>query len=92
MHPWLLGKILQMVDDISQRSQVLLATHSPETLNMLGRLDPVRICESTADGCRVLSPVQDENNQRKLKDLFQHAVGAMWFSGQLGGVPPESDE
>ncbi len=92
MHPWLLGKLLRMVEQIANDSQVLLATHSPETLNMLGTLDPVRICESTTDGCRILSPAQDFNNQRNLKELFQQAVGAMWFSGQLGGVPVESDK
>lgn len=93
LHPWLLGKIMDLTKTLSLRSQVILATHSPEVLNTLEDLEPVRICERDPRGrTSVIAPARNESTRRNLRDLFQQAVGAMWYSGHLGGVPAEVDE
>lgn len=93
LHPWLLGKIMELTKKLSLRSQVILATHSPEVLNMLEDLEPVRICERDPQrGTYIVAPARNEESRRNLRDLFQQAVGAMWYSGHLGGVPADPNK
>jgi hypothetical protein len=35
----------------------------------------------------MIAPGSSLEIRERLRDLFQNAVGSMWFSGHLGGVP-----
>lgn len=95
LHPWLLDKVMELIQRMvrGERLQVVLATHSPQVLNALGDLDPVRVCEHDPDkGSSIVAPASSAERREDLKTLFHNAVGSMWFSGHLGGVPTLSGE
>ena len=89
LHPWLIGKVMELIQSMASSCQVILATHSTGVLNSLSDLDVVRICERDQLGCHILAPGKSVQTRKDLRALFQHAIGAMWFSGHLGGVPKE---
>jgi len=82
LHPRALELLANALKKASDRTQVLLSTHSPYLLNFL-EPDDLQIVEKK-DGGTVVSRVQDpEGVKEALKTL---GLGEMWYAGHLGGT------
>jgi predicted ATPase len=87
LHPYVLDRLVERLREASQRTQFLIATHSPALVNRL-RPEELIICERAPDGSTLLPAADPEDIRSKERaaggDL---GLGEMWFSGILGGVP-----
>jgi predicted ATPase len=86
LHPHVLDKIVERLRSASQRTQLLLATHSPTFIN---RLTPeeVIICERDpkTGASRIPAITQEQVAEILAGDPL--GLGELWFTGTLGGVP-----
>ena len=96
MHPDSLGLIADLLRKASERTQLIVTTHSPE---LVGLFPPepgaecVVVCErDAAEGTRFSRPSLEELRdwqepyQQTGKELVVYGLGEMWMSGALGGV------
>jgi predicted ATPase len=86
LHPHVLDKIVERLRSASERTQLLLATHSPTFIN---RLTPgeVIICErDPKTGASRIPAITQEEVAAILKG-DPLGLGELWFTGTLGGVP-----
>jgi predicted ATPase len=83
LHPDILPTVAQLLIQASERSQLIVTTHSDILVSALTeRAESVLICERDADGSR-LTRLQSE----KLKDwLNKYPLGELWRMGELGGT------
>jgi predicted ATPase len=86
IHPYALDRIVERLRSATQRTQLLIATHSPALVN---RLDPAEliVCERDPDTGATRMPAADPVMMRKMADESALSLGELWFSGALGGVP-----
>lgn len=86
LHPHVLDKIVERLRSASERTQLLLATHSPTFIN---RLTPeeVTICERDpkTGASRIPAITREEVAAILAGDPL--GLGELWFTGTLGGVP-----
>jgi len=90
LHPYLEGEILSVLRKMSRgelgpkRTQVVLATHSTELLELA---DPkeVRFCSRMADGGVAIDEVSTPDWRQTLKEK-QGSVRNLWLAGNLAGV------
>ena len=96
MHPDSLGLIAELLRKASERTQIIVTTHSPE---LVGLLPPepeeefVVVCERDAEeGTRFHRPsyakLRDwqDGYQQTGKELVIYGLSEMWMSGAIGGV------
>ncbi len=88
LHPHLFDRLVDLMRDVSQRTQLLIATHSPALVNRL-RSEELIVCERNPETGGVHIPAVD---QRVVKEMVEATdgrlgPGELWFSGSLGGVP-----
>ncbi|AXI79029.1 AAA family ATPase [Peterkaempfera bronchialis] len=84
LHPQALELLVQRLREASERTQLLIATHSPA---LVDRLEPHEfiICERTDDGASAI-PALTEGDVRRIQQASQgRPLGELWFSGALGG-------
>lgn len=84
LHPQALELLVQRLRDASERTQFLIATHSPAMADRL-KPDELIICERREDGSSAipaLPPARIESIVQKAQGM---ALGELWFSGALGG-------
>jgi predicted ATPase len=94
LHPYLLGQLVQFLRAMAQGKigdravQIVAATHSAEFLNHL-EPDEVRfLSRDNTDGSTLIETVQsDTPDWRRAFTEYDSALGSMWLSGGLGGVP-----
>lgn len=87
LHPYVFDRLVERLREASERTQILVATHSPA---LVGRLDPSElvVVERAPDGSTRLPAVDPETIRRKEQALNGELnLGELWFSGELGGVP-----
>jgi predicted ATPase len=84
IHPHALDRLVDRIREASQRTQIILATHSPALVNRLdaSELIIVERDEKTA-ATRIMRP--DENLVRNLRAETGYGLGELWFSGSIGG-------
>lgn len=83
VHPRLLELIVDLLKNASNKTQVLVTTHSPYLVDLLQPED-LFIVEKQ-DGKTQVKKAEDKKGIKEaLKTL---GLGEMWYSGSLGGVP-----
>ncbi|MFL0588076.1 AAA family ATPase [uncultured Sphingomonas sp.] len=84
MHPHALDRVVDRLRTASNKTQILVATHSPALVN---RLDPSELIiverEPETGASRVFRPSQPMLHE--LKDETGYDLGELWFSGLIGG-------
>jgi len=86
LHPYALDRIVDLLRTASARTQFLIATHSPVLVNRL-RANELIVCERDAATGASRMPAIAASEVRAMADAGELALGELWFSGSLGGVP-----
>ena len=83
LHPYLMENVAEALLAASERSQVIITTHSPYLLNHLPA-ESVIVVEKQ-DGMTQCRPI---GSNKELKEVIEMlGAGSAWYSGHLGGVP-----
>ncbi|RKI46926.1 ATPase [Corallococcus sp. AB049A] len=88
-HPYVFDRLVERLRWASERTQFLIATHSPSLVNRLSA-DELIVCErNTKTGASVI-PAADPEVVRAMEERAhgRMGLGELWFTGSLGGVPP----
>lgn len=83
----MLDRLVDLMREASERTQLLIATHSPALVNRL-RADELIVCERAEDGSSRI-PAIDPEDVRLMEEALdgELQLGELWFTGALGGVP-----
>ncbi|GAB2971601.1 AAA family ATPase [Saccharothrix stipae] len=84
LHPQALEMLVERLRDASERSQFLIATHSPALADRL-RPEEFVICERRDDGSSAIPAVSVNDVRRIVRASEDLPLGELWFSGALGG-------
>ena len=82
MHPDWLHLLAELMQQASERTQLIVATHSPELISML-EPEEVLIVEKK-DGESCFRRLERENLASWLK---RYTLGELWTKGHIGGRP-----
>lgn len=87
LHPYLFDRLVERLREAAQRTQLLVATHSPALVNRL-RPEELIVVERAEDGStRMPAITTDEIRAKYGAAGGRLELGELWFSGSLGGVP-----
>lgn len=84
LHPDILPTIAELLIDASQRSQLIVTTHSDQLVGCLGDIpEAVVVCERDEGGTKLsrLDP------KRLAKWLEDYTLDQLWSMGEIGGNP-----
>ena len=84
LHPQALEMLVERIREASDRTQFLIATHSPALLDRLYP-DEFVVCERRADGSSAIPAVSTERVRQIVAKSEDLPLGELWFSGALGG-------
>jgi predicted ATPase len=87
-HPYVFDRLVDRLRWASQRTQFLIATHSPTLVNRLQASELI-VCERELETGASLIPAADSEDVRAMEERAQGkmGLGELWFTGSLGGVP-----
>lgn len=85
LHPYALDRIVERLREATERTQLLVATHSPTLVNRL-RSNELIICERNPDTGESLIPAISPEEVKEMVEEDDLRLGELWFSGALGGV------
>ena len=83
MHPDAIQMVADMIADASERSQLIVTTHSEHLLTALEARFDVLLAFDTGPSGSVVHRLERDEFERWRAD---HALGELWASGELGGV------
>lgn len=87
LHPYVFDRLVERLREASQRTQLLVATHSPALVNRL-RPEELLVTERAGDGSTRLPALNGSKIAAKVEAAGgMLELGELWFSGGLGGVP-----
>ncbi|WP_081289953.1 AAA family ATPase [Mycobacterium colombiense] len=87
LHPYLFDRLVERLREASQRTQILVATHSPALVNRLHPNELI-VVERAKDGSTRMPSITRGQIREKYRALEgKLELGELWFSGSLGGVP-----
>jgi len=92
LHPYLLKYFYDLMKGLTKAEagrppiQILVATHSVDFVNLCEPHE-VRICERHADGRLKVQSIRDKKDLASAVDDYKGAMGELWFSGALDGLP-----
>jgi predicted ATPase len=88
LHPYAFDLLVERLREASQKTQFLIATHSPALVNRL-RPDEIIVCERDPATGASRIPAISSKRVRAMEQAAggQLGLGELWFSGALGGVP-----
>ncbi len=88
LHPYVFDRLVERLRWASERTQFLIATHSPTLVNRL-RADELIICERDPRTGESRIPAADPADVRAMEKRAKDrmGLGELWFTGSLGGVP-----
>jgi predicted ATPase len=82
LHPDWIELVAELLQDAAMRTQVIVATHSPQ---IVAKLEPEQvIVTEKADGETQLTQLKTADLQNWLKDF---SLADLWLSGEIGGRP-----
>jgi predicted ATPase len=84
LHPQALELLVQRLREASERTQLIIATHSP---TLADRLTPEEmiICERRMDGSSAIPAISSSRIRSIVAASGAQPLGELWFSGALGG-------
>jgi predicted ATPase len=88
LHPYVFDLLVDRLREASERTQLLIVTHSPALVNRLSASELI-VCERDPDTGESLIPAIEASLVREIEDRAEGrlGLGEIWFSGTLGGVP-----
>jgi predicted ATPase len=86
LHPSRIREVMRILRDISQRAQVVLATHSPLVINEL-EPDEVTIVTRTPERGTICTPMRQTKNFEERAEVY--ALGELWLSYADGDLEKE---
>ncbi|MFI6161665.1 AAA family ATPase [Micromonospora haikouensis] len=84
LHPQALELLVERLREASERTQFLIATHSPALADRL-RPEELVICERLDDGSSAIPALTAERIEEIVAESEDLPLGELWFSGVLGG-------
>lgn len=84
LHPQALELLVERLREASERSQFIIATHSPALADRL-RPEELVICERLPDGSSAIPALSTTEVRRVVRQSEGLSLGELWFSGALGG-------
>ena len=86
VHPAVLDLLVDRLNQASERTQFIVATHSPALVNRL-RAAQLLVTERSDDGVTRLPAVSSKRVRDLERDMDGEVrLGELWFSGWLGGT------
>jgi predicted ATPase len=83
LHPELLGLLADLLREASNRTQLIVATHSDRLIRFL-QPNEILIMDSTDDGMTTLKWANELDLEKWLKD---YSLDELWSNGRLGARP-----
>lgn len=86
LHPYALDVLVERMREASNRTQIIVASHSPTLVNRL-TADEIIICDRERETGASIIPA---TGAAELSDVLASSdwrAGELWFSGAIGGVP-----
>ncbi|MEV0591835.1 AAA family ATPase [Nonomuraea cavernae] len=84
LHPQALELLVERVREASERSQFIIATHSPALVDRL-KPEEIVICERGDDGASLIPAISTAKVEEIVRASEGLPLGELWFSGALGG-------
>lgn len=84
LHPQALDVIVERLRSASERTQLLVATHSPALVNRL-HPDELIVCQRHSTSGESIIPAIDPMDVAEMVEASGLLPGELWFSGALGG-------
>jgi predicted ATPase len=84
LHPQALELLVWRLRDASERTQLIIATHSPTLADRLTP-DEMIICERRMDGSSAIPAISSSQIRNIESASGGQPLGELWFSGALGG-------
>jgi predicted ATPase len=97
MHPYLLGEVYSLLrkaarGEIGDRAlQVVVSTHSVDFVDLC-RPEEIRICERDDKGQIHVGTVHGREGVGEVLETYRGALGELWYSGAIGGLPSAASE
>lgn len=91
LHPKLLPLVAAMLRTLSERTQVIIITHSPQFLNSFP-LDSIIVSSKDEDGCHFHKPADNEQLKKLLEPTIGETIGTLYETGELEFPPDEPAE
>lgn len=87
LHPYALDVLVERMREASNRTQIIVASHSPTLVNRL-HPDEMIICDRNShSGESIIPALTTEEITAALEAAGGFGAGELWFSGALRGVP-----
>ncbi|CAM5338401.1 AAA family ATPase [Streptomyces sp. P9(2023)] len=84
LHPQALELVVQRLREASERTQFIVATHSPALVNRL-RPDEFVVCDRDEEGASIIPALTVREVEEIVEESGDQPLGELWFSGVLGG-------
>jgi predicted ATPase len=84
LHPQALELVVQRLREAAERTQFIVATHSPALVNRL-RPEEFVVCDRDDDGASIIPALTVEEVKAIVEESGEQPLGELWFSGVLGG-------
>jgi predicted ATPase len=84
LHPQALELLVERLREASERTQFLIATHSPALADRL-KPEELIVCERRDDGSSAIPAISVRDVRRIVAESEELPLGELWFSGALGG-------
>lgn len=84
MHPDIIPIIAELLIEASQRTQLIVTTHSTMLVSAIGETDPeaVVVCERDDDGTQM----RRLDKEQLAPWLERYSLGDLWMKGEIGGT------
>lgn len=86
LHPSRIAEVMRVLRDVSERTQIIVATHSPLVINELGP-EEVTIVTRTAERGTICTPMTQTKNFAERSKVY--ALGELWLSYADGDLERE---
>ncbi|WP_406309444.1 AAA family ATPase [Streptomyces sp. NBC_00623] len=84
LHPQALELVVQRLREAAERTQFIVATHSPALVNRL-RPEEFVVCDRDEDGASIIPALTVDEVKDIIEESGEQPLGELWFSGVLGG-------
>lgn len=84
LHPQALELVVQRLREAAERTQFIVATHSPALVNRL-RPEEFVVCDRDGDGASIIPALTVDEVKEIVEESGEQPLGELWFSGVLGG-------